>query len=42
VPSPIRVAIDLRPLARGPATGIGLLLTQILEELTLADSSSWA
>jgi len=34
VPSPIRVAIDLRPLARGPATGIGLLLTQILEELT--------
>jgi len=33
VPRPIRVAIDLRPLARGPATGIGLLLTQILEEL---------
>jgi len=34
VPRPIRVAIDLRPLARGPSTGIGLILTQILEELT--------
>jgi glycosyltransferase involved in cell wall biosynthesis len=33
VPRPIRVAIDLRPLARGPSTGIGLILTQILEEL---------
>ncbi|HXF59478.1 MAG TPA: glycosyltransferase, partial [Candidatus Saccharimonadales bacterium] len=33
MPRPIRVAIDLRPLARGPATGIGLLLTQILEEV---------
>lgn len=31
--SPLRVAIDLRPLARGPVTGIGLILTQILEEL---------
>jgi len=29
----IRVAIDLRPLARGPATGIGLILSQTLEEL---------
>ena len=34
MPRPIRVAIDLRPLARGPSTGIGLILTQILEELT--------
>jgi glycosyltransferase involved in cell wall biosynthesis len=34
VPRPIRVAIDLRPLARGPSTGIGLILTQLLEELT--------
>lgn len=34
MPRPIRVAIDVRPLARGPATGIGLLLTQIVEELT--------
>jgi len=34
VPRPTRVAIDLRPLARGPSTGIGLILTQILEELT--------
>jgi glycosyltransferase involved in cell wall biosynthesis len=34
VARPIRVAIDLRPLARGPSTGIGLILTQILEELT--------
>jgi len=34
VPRPIRVAIDLRPLARGPATGIGLILTQVLEELS--------
>ena len=33
MPRPIRVAIDLRPLARGPSTGIGLILTQILEEL---------
>jgi glycosyltransferase involved in cell wall biosynthesis len=33
VPRPIRVAIDLRPLARGPSTGIGLVLTQLLEEL---------
>jgi alpha-1,3-rhamnosyl/mannosyltransferase len=33
VPRPIRVAIDLRPLARGPSTGIGLILTQILSEL---------
>ena len=30
---PTRVAIDLRPLARGPSTGIGLILTQLLEEL---------
>ncbi len=29
----IRVAIDLRPLARGPSTGIGLILNQLLEEL---------
>jgi glycosyltransferase involved in cell wall biosynthesis len=28
-----RVAIDLRPLARGPVTGVGLLIAQILEEL---------
>lgn len=34
MPRPTRVAIDLRPLARGPSTGIGLILTQILEELT--------
>jgi glycosyltransferase involved in cell wall biosynthesis len=34
VSRPIRVAIDVRPLARGPATGIGLLVTQIVEELT--------
>jgi len=34
VARPIRVAIDLRPLARGPSTGIGLLITQIVEELT--------
>ena len=34
MPRPIRVAIDLRPLARGPSTGIGLILTQILEELS--------
>lgn len=34
MPRPIRVAIDVRPLARGPATGIGLLVTQIVEELT--------
>jgi len=34
VPRPIRVAIDLRPLARGPATGIGLILTQIVHELS--------
>ena len=33
MPRPIRVAIDLRPLSRGPSTGIGLLLSQILEEL---------
>ena len=33
MPRPTRVAIDLRPLARGPSTGIGLILTQILEEL---------
>lgn len=33
VSRPTRVAIDLRPLARGPATGIGLIITQILEEL---------
>jgi alpha-1,3-rhamnosyl/mannosyltransferase len=33
VPRSTRVAIDLRPLARGPSTGIGLILTQILEEL---------
>ncbi|HEY2924529.1 MAG TPA: glycosyltransferase family 1 protein [Candidatus Eisenbacteria bacterium] len=33
MPRPIRVAIDLRPLARGPSTGIGLILTQIQEEL---------
>jgi len=33
VPPSLRVAIDLRPLARGPATGIGLILTQILEEV---------
>jgi len=37
VPRPIRVAIDLRPLARGPATGIGVILSQILEELTPRD-----
>lgn len=37
MPRPIRVAIDLRPLARGPATGIGLILTQILEELSPRD-----
>jgi glycosyltransferase involved in cell wall biosynthesis len=30
----MRVAIDLRPLARGPSTGIGLILAQIVEELT--------
>ncbi len=34
MPRPTRVAIDLRPLARGPSTGIGLILTQILEELS--------
>ncbi len=34
MPRPTRVAIDLRPLARGPSTGIGLILSQILEELT--------
>jgi glycosyltransferase involved in cell wall biosynthesis len=34
VPRTTRVAIDLRPLARGPSTGIGLILTQIVEELT--------
>jgi glycosyltransferase involved in cell wall biosynthesis len=33
VPRTTRVAIDLRPLARGPSTGIGLILTQIVEEL---------
>ncbi len=33
MPRPIRVAIDLRPLARGPSTGIGLVLSQLLEEL---------
>ncbi len=33
MPRPTRVAIDLRPLSRGPSTGIGLILTQILEEL---------
>ena len=37
MPRPIRVAIDLRPLARGPATGIGLILTQVLEELSPRD-----
>ena len=30
----MRVALDVRPLARGPATGIGLLVTQIVEELS--------
>jgi glycosyltransferase involved in cell wall biosynthesis len=34
VPRTLRVAIDLRPLARGPSTGIGLILSQIVEELT--------
>ena len=34
MPRTTRVAIDLRPLARGPSTGIGLILTQIVEELT--------
>jgi len=33
VPRPTRVAIDLRPLSRGPSTGIGLILSQILEDL---------
>ena len=33
MPRPTRVAIDLRPLSRGPSTGIGLILSQILEEL---------
>ncbi len=33
VSRPTRVAIDLRPLARGPSTGIGLIISQLLEEL---------
>ena len=33
MPRPTRVAIDLRPLSRGPSTGIGLILAQLLEEL---------
>ncbi|MBI4364262.1 MAG: glycosyltransferase, partial [Candidatus Latescibacteria bacterium] len=33
VPRHTRVAIDVRPLALGPTTGIGLIISQILEEL---------
>jgi len=35
VPPVLRIAIDLRPLALGPLTGVGLVVRQILEELPL-------
>src|SRR5439155_22017731 len=34
VPRTIRGAMELRPLGRGPAAGIGLILTQIVHELS--------